>query len=351
MTGQNGGSASDPGADLRWPPARRVRLFGFRNGFDLEFCPTAAAVTLIVVFVGGAAGFAWFAFRGIAAFDMALLAATMFVTGLGISLGYHRLFAHKSFVALPALRIGLGILGAMTMQGTIALWVSTHRRHHRYADQPGDPHSPVRGTAPRGRAGPVRLFLHAHVGWLLSRNYAVYPGYIRDLCRDRCVRFVDRWYAAWGVAGWLAPGLAGAVWYGDTAGFWSGFFAGGPLRTLVQLNLTWLVNSLGHAAGKRHFATHDESRNNAVLNMLTMNGEGLHNNHHAFPWSARLAHTRGEIDPSYWVLCLLARVGLVSNVRVPAPAQLAALALPAPGPLGTPQRTDAVRAAVDRLPH
>ena len=321
MTSANGSVASDLSNDLRWPPPRRVNLANGRIQFEINICAALAAATLAVVLLGSTAGVAWFWSRGITAFDAALLVTMMFVTGLGISLGYHRLFSHRAYAATPGLRVALGILGAATLQGSIAIWASTHRRHHRFADRPGDPHSPVPQS--RGRAPCTRAFLHAHVGWLVSRELAVYPAYIRDLSRDRCVRFVDRWYMCWGLAGWAAPGLIGAAWYGDWDGYWSGFFAGGPLRSFVQLNLTWLVNSLGHMIGRRPFRTNDQSRNNTLINALTMTGEGLHNNHHAFPWSARLALFPWEIDPSYWLLRLFKRFGWARNIHVPTDAQIA----------------------------
>jgi stearoyl-CoA desaturase (Delta-9 desaturase) len=291
---------------MTWPPSQRVSLLGGRVRFEFHLCPFLAAATLAVVVVGSAFGVAWFWSHGITVFDVVLLVTMKFVTGLGISLGYHRLFAHQAFEAKPGLRLALGVLGASTLQGAIALWVSSHRRHHRFADGPGDPHTPA-VIAP-GPFAAARAFLHAHVG---------------NLARDRCVRFVDRWYFVWAVAGWVVPGLIGAAWYGGWEGYWSGFFAGGPLRSLVQLNLTWLVNSLSHVRGRRPFATQDDSRNNALVNALTMNGEGLHNNHHAFPWSANMALFPGEFDPSYRVLRVFERLGWASNVSVPTAAQIA----------------------------
>ena len=144
----------------------------------------------------------------------------------------------------------------------------------------------------------------------MSDAYCVYVDYVRDLRRDPVVRWVDRWYWLWVAASWVIPGFIGLAWYGTADGYWAGFFAGGPLRTLWQLNCTWAVNSIAHCFGRRRFETREDSRNSALVNTLTMNGEGLHNNHHAFPWSASFALFPGEIDPGYWVLRGFVATGL-----------------------------------------
>jgi stearoyl-CoA desaturase (delta-9 desaturase) len=218
------------------------------------------------------------------------------------------------------------------MQGQISGWASVHRKHHRYSDRPGDPHSPrARGA---GIGGAVRGFIQGHVGWVLSSAYCVYVDYVRDLRRDPVVIWVDRWYWLWVATGWVVPGFIGLAWYGTADGFWAGFFAGGPLRTLYHLNCTWAVNSIAHCFGRRRFVTHEDSRNNALVNTLAMNGEGLHNNHHAFPWSARFALFPGEIDVGYWVLRAFVFMGWATKIRVPASHLIAARAAQATtGPL------------------
>lgn len=317
-------SQSYPHGERRWPPP--VVLGRLANGRVLRVDPmqVLSIVSLAAVAAGSFAGVWWFWVHGITWFEPVLLLAWTFVTGLGITLGYHRLFSHRAFVARAPLAAALGILGSMTMQGQIASWVSVHRKHHRYSDRPGDPHSP----RPRGEgaAAAIRGFLEGHVGWVILNGYCVYVDYVRDLRRDPVVRWVDRWYWLWVAAGWVLPGFIGLAWYGTMDGYWAGFFAGGPLRCLWQLNCTWAVNSLAHCFGRRRFATHEDSRNNALVNALTMNGEGLHNNHHAFPWSARFALFPGEIDVGYWVLRGFAALGWATKVRVPPPHLIAARA-------------------------
>ena len=161
---------------------------------------------------GSVAGVWWFSVHGVTWFEPLLLLSVTFVTGLGITLGYHRLFCHRAFIARAPLAAALGILGAMTMQGQISGWVSIHRKHHRYSDRLGDPHSPrARGA---GIAGAIRGFFQGHVGWVMSDAYCVYVDYVRDLRRDPVVRWVDRWYWLWVAASWIIPGFIGLAWYG-----------------------------------------------------------------------------------------------------------------------------------------
>ncbi len=297
--------------ERRWPPAIALRVPLLRRPVRVDPAQAIAVATLAAVGIGSIAGVWWFWVHGVTWFDVALLVLVTWLVGVGITLGYHRLFTHMAFEAKPWLRAALGIIGAAGMQGPIKAWASIHRKHHRYSDRPGDPHSPA------GSGGIVRRFLHSHVGWMVTGAYTVYLDYVRDLWRDPLVGWVDRWYPLWVVLGWVVPGLIGWAWYGGWDGYWAGLFAGGPLRALVQLNLTWSVNSLGHLIGRHPFATSDDSRNSTLVNVSTIIGEGLHNNHHAFPWSARFALFPGEVDTGYWVLRLFERLGWVSNVRIP----------------------------------
>ena len=300
-----------PPEERRWPPIVSLSVPLLRRRVHVDLPQVIAVATLAIVALGSVAGVWWFCVHGVTWFDVALFAFMTWGVGIGITLGYHRLFTHLAFQAKPWLRATLGIIGAAGMQGPITAWASIHRKHHRYSDRPGDPHSPV------GRGGIVRGFIHSHVGWMVTGGYAIYTDYARDLWRDRLVAWVDRWYLLWVAAGWVVPGLVGWAWYGGWDGYWAGLFAGGPLRALVQLNLTWSVNSLTHLFGRQPFVTSDDSRNSTLVNVVSIIGEGLHNAHHAFPWSARFALRPGEIDTGYWVLRLFERLGWVWNVRIP----------------------------------
>jgi stearoyl-CoA desaturase (delta-9 desaturase) len=319
----------DGTGERRWPPAIVLRLPG---GARLRVNPVRvlSIFTLLAIAAGSIAGVWWFATHGITWFEPVLLLGMTFVTGIGVTLGYHRLFSHRAFVARPSLAAALGILGAMAMQGQISAWASIHRKHHRYSDRAGDPHSP-RPRGP-GAAGAIRGFIEGHVGWVVSDGYCTWVDYVRDLRRDPVVAWVDGWYWLWVAAGWVLPGFVGLAWYGGWDGYWAGFFAGGPLRTLCQINFTWAVNSVAHCCGGRRFATTDDSRNNVIVNALCLNGEGLHNNHHAFPWSARFSHFPGEVDIGWWVLRGCLRLGLADAPRVPSAALVARRAAAVPRP-------------------
>lgn len=242
--------------------------------------------------------------RGFTVTDGAIALAMYLLSMFGITGGYHRHFTHRSFQARPAVRVMLGVLGSMAVQGPLLFWAATHRRHHRYADRPEDPHSPNQG------------FLHAHMGWMLVPPARDWARYVPDLLKDDLAFWLNRHYPAWVALGVVAPAIAGGLltfsWEGAvTAGLW-----GGPVRILLGHHATWSINSVCHGWGRRMFQTADQSTNHALCALLTL-GEGWHNNHHAFPSSARHGLTGRQIDLTYGVIALLARLGLVEQVLLP----------------------------------
>jgi stearoyl-CoA desaturase (Delta-9 desaturase) len=299
----------------RWPPLITAKSPFSARILKIDTMWIGAMFTNIVVHAGGLFAIYWFWRHGFTWFDFAMITGFTFLAGLGITLGYHRLFCHKSFTAKPWVTVTLGILGSAAMQGQIRTWVSVHRKHHHHSDEAGDPHSPK--SAELGFWESFKAFFDGHVGWTISGRLYNYIDYIRDMKKNREVLFVDRWYWLWVALGWIAPGLVGWAWYGTAEGYWSGLLAGGALRALFHLHTTWAVNSLGHLFGSRRFNTGDDSTNNMLVNFLSMNGEGLHNNHHAFPWSASFSLFKGEIDLGYAVLRALEKLGQVSDVKVP----------------------------------
>ena len=219
-------------------------------------------------------------------------------------------------------QVALAILGCMTMQGPITQWVSDHRKHHALSDKPGDPHSPHAGHGD-GLLPAIRGFLHAHVGWLFS-NLGMEQGraYAKDLYDDRVIRWIDRLYLAW--VG-LTLGIPFAIGY-LVGGTWQagveGLVWGGLIRIFLYQHATFSVNSICHMFGRRDFDSRDESRNNWFVAALVF-GEGWHNNHHAFPASARHGLLRFQVDISWLVIRGLERLGLVWDVHVPNKVQLA----------------------------
>jgi stearoyl-CoA desaturase (Delta-9 desaturase) len=245
--------------------------------------------------------------------DLVVFAVMYVIAGIGVSTGYHRLLAHRSFKTHRAVRVALTAAGAMGGQGPPLIWAAHHRRHHRVADRPGDPHSPYLDEEP-GLLGALRGLWHAHLGWLLDKGLRSDPiRYCPDLARDRDMRFISR-YFIWFVVGGL--GLAGVLGFVLTAswqGFLTGVLWGGLVRLFFTNHVTYSVNSIGHYFGRRRFDTPDESRNVPWLALLSF-GESWHNNHHAFPRSARHGLRWWEIDISALVIRALEAAGLAWDV-------------------------------------
>jgi stearoyl-CoA desaturase (delta-9 desaturase) len=253
--------------------------------------------------------------------DVVLFAALYVVCAFGTTIGFHRYFTHRGFEARAPVKAALAILGCMTMQGPVTQWVTDHRKHHALSDKPGDPHSPHVGHGD-GAWGAMRGFVHAHVGWMFS-NMGMEQGrqYGRDLYEDRLIRTIDRMYLLWVV---LTLGLPFAIGYA-IGGTWQagveGLVWGGLIRIFAYQHATFSVNSICHMFGRQDYRSRDEARNNWVVALLVF-GEGWHNNHHAFPVSARHGLRRWQLDVSWWVIRGLEKLRLVWNVKVPDVAQL-----------------------------
>jgi stearoyl-CoA desaturase (delta-9 desaturase) len=246
--------------------------------------------------------------------------------GFGITVGFHRLFTHRSFKTSPPMRVLWAVLGSMALEGPVIEWVAYHRRHHRFSDAEGDPHSPHVGHG-SGVLGAVRGLFYAHVGWVLfSDEPAEEDRYAPDLIADPAVRFVDRTFVLWAVLGLAVPFGLGVALTGTIAGGLLGLLWGGALRIFVLHHITFCINSLCHFFGRRDFETGDHSRNLAWLAPLSF-GEAWHNNHHAFPTSARHGLGPHELDPSARLIDAMERVGLAWDVVRVSPERLGAKAL------------------------
>jgi stearoyl-CoA desaturase (Delta-9 desaturase) len=250
--------------------------------------------------------------------DLIVFAIMYVLTGLGITVGFHRLFTHRSFKTFPAVRAVLAILGSAAVEGPIISWVSDHRKHHAFSDREGDPHSPHVDHGV-GLRGALRGLAHAHLGWLfIHTERGSRERYAPDLLADREVEFVDRTFFVWAIGGLAAAfGLGCAIGGTWQAGL-TGLLWGGAVRMLVLHHMTYSINSLCHYFGKRDYDTGDWSRNLMWLSIPTF-GEAWHNNHHAFPTSARHGLTWRQPDVSALVIAAMARVGLAWDVvTVPA---------------------------------
>ena len=292
----DGQEQSEPTSPVRW----------------LDQIITAVVVVLPLVVLGLAVWLFWS--HGIGWFDLGLAAALYVITGLGISLGFHRLFTHRSFHARRALRIALGVAGSMAAEGSLISWVSHHRRHHVYADQIGDPHSPW--TVEKGDFRRLRGLFHAHVGWLFSGAQSSPKRWSSDLLGDRDVVAISRLAPLWMFLTLALPfGLGWAI-TGSLVGATLALVWAGLVRIALLHHVTWSVNSLGHMFGKHPYKSGDRSGNIVWLSVVSF-GDSWHNSHHAFPALARHGCDRGQLDPSASVLRMFEGLGWATHVKRP----------------------------------
>jgi stearoyl-CoA desaturase (delta-9 desaturase) len=258
--------------------------------------------------------------------DIAIFLILYIPTGLGVTVGFHRLFTHRSFKTSPALRGVLAVLGTMAVEGPVISWVADHRKHHAYSDRIGDPHSPHVDHGV-GWRGALRGLLHAHVGWLFDHTQrGSRERFAPDLLADPVVSFVDRTFVLWALLGLAIPFGLGVLLGGTVSAGLEAMLWGGAVRMLVLHHVTYSINSLCHFFGRRRFATEDHSRNLMWLAPFSL-GEAWHNNHHAFPTSAFHGMGRRELDVSGLVIAALERAGLVWDVQRIGESRMAAKAL------------------------
>ena len=279
----------------------------------------------VVVTVVPFLGFAWAVWslwgQGLSALDGSIFLAFYLLTGLGVTIGFHRLFTHRSFETGPFMRGLLAVAGSLAIQGPVITWVANHRRHHAFADKEGDPHSPHLDEGP-GVKGILKGLWHAHLGWLFSTEETMPERWAPDLLADPVVRRISRLFPLIVVLSFGTPALVGYALTGDVGAALSAFVWGSLVRVFLLHHVTWSINSICHFYGKRPFETTDFSTNNWVLALISF-GESWHNNHHAFPTSARHGLGKGQIDISASLITLLAKVGLARGVKVATPKQIA----------------------------
>jgi stearoyl-CoA desaturase (Delta-9 desaturase) len=286
--------------------------------------PVTVAVTAAIAGVplAGIVVALWLAWgHGVGLVDMLLMAGLYVLTGLGVTVGFHRCFTHRSFTAGPLVRVTLAIAGSMSFQGSVIGWVATHRRHHAFTDRPGDPHSPYRyGTSLRGL---LRGLLHAHLGWMFRDDPTPADRYAPDLQADPAMRAVSNAFPALAVLSLAVPfgvgwAMGGTAYAALTALLWAGL-----ARVTLLQHVTWSVNSLCHLLGNRPFTTRrfDRATNLWPLALLSF-GESWHNLHHSDPTCARHGVDRFQIDLTAEVIKILELAGWAQNVRWPTPGRL-----------------------------
>lgn len=252
--------------------------------------------------------------------DLGLFLAFWAITAAGITVGYHRYFTHGSFKANRGLKIVLGVMGSMALEGSINQWVADHRKHHKFSDEVGDPHSPWRfGTS---RKAVLKGLWFAHMGWLFTEEQATVQQFAPDIQKDEDLQRITRAFPIIVVVSILLPGIIGGLITWSWLGFATGLFWGGIVRIAVVHHVTWSINSICHVFGNRPFKSDDLSSNVAWLAIPAM-GENWHNLHHADPTCARHGVMKGQIDISARIIRGLEVTKLAYDVRWPKPERLA----------------------------
>lgn len=266
--------------------------------------PLVALVAAVPVFWGW--GLTW---------RDAIIAFVMYgLTGHGVTIGFHRYFTHRGFKAKRWLRVFLAVAGSMAIQGSVIQWVADHRRHHRFSDKDGDPHSPWRyGENLRALA---KGFFYSHVGWLFDWQKTSEHRYAPELVADPDIRAVSRTFPLWVSVSMILPALVGGLWSWSWKGALTAFFWGSLVRVSLLHHVTFAINSVCHIRGRRPFRTRDRSQNVWWLAIPSF-GESWHNFHHAEPTSARHGVGRLQLDSSALLIKLMEKLRLVSDVRWP----------------------------------
>ncbi|MGW1069221.1 acyl-CoA desaturase [Streptomyces aureus] len=278
--------------------------------------------------------------RGLSWLDVGLLVFFYYLGCHGVTIGYHRYFTHGSFKAKRPLRIAIAIAGSMAVEGPLVRWVADHRRHHRFSDAEGDPHSPWRygETVPALMKG----LWWAHIGWMFDEERTSQEKYAPDLVKDPVIRAISRQFILWTLLSLALPPLIGGLVTMSWWGAFTGFFWGSLVRVALLHHVTWSINSICHAVGKRPFRSRDRSGNVWWLAVLSC-GESWHNLHHSDPTSARHGVDRGQIDSSARIIRWCEQLGWAYDVRWPSRSRLDSRR--SEGGNGSRRKTEAAEAA------
>ena len=260
--------------------------------------------------------------------DIVIAIVMYYLTGHGITVGFHRLFTHRAFRAKRWLRVTLAVAGSMAIQGPVTRWVADHRKHHRFSDREGDPHSPWRYG--RSVGAMTKGLFYSHLGWLFDIEQTSEVQFAPDMVADPDMVKISRNFPALVVASMLIPPLVGGLWSWSWQGALTAFFWGSLVRVSLLHHVTFSINSICHVTGRRPFKTRDHSGNVWWLSLLSM-GESWHNLHHADPTSARHGVLRGQFDTSARFIWLFERFRWVQEVRWPDAARIARRRLSAAG--------------------
>jgi stearoyl-CoA desaturase (delta-9 desaturase) len=268
------------------------------------------AVPLLAVLAAIPLAWGW----GLGWHDIVIAFVFYVVSGMGITMGFHRHFTHSSFKAARPLRVSLAIAGSLAIEGPVLVWVADHRRHHKYSDKEGDPHSPWRfGNDWKAL---TKGFLYAHMGWMFNPNRTSQEKFCPDLLADAPIRRISKTFPLWAAVSLLAPALIGGLWSMSLAGALTAFFWASLVRICLLHHVTWSINSVCHTFGNEDFDVRDKSRNVAWLAIPSF-GESWHNLHHSDPTCARHGALEGQIDISARAIWIAEKLGWAWDVRWP----------------------------------
>jgi stearoyl-CoA desaturase (Delta-9 desaturase) len=302
--------------------------------FDRVLVAVFVAVPFLALIAAVPLAWGW----GLGWHDVVLALGFYYISGLGVSVGLHRYFTHGSFKARRGFKIALAVAGSLAIEKPVITWVADHRRHHKYSDKEGDPHSPWRfGSDAKALA---RGLAYAHIGWMFDGDITSEERFCPDWLADSDVSRVSRWFPSLVAVSLLAPALIGGLWAMSWQGAVTAFFWATLVRIAFLHHITWSINSICHTFGKEEFEVRDKSRNVSWLAILSF-GESWHNLHHADPTCARHGVLKGQIDIAARTIWLAEKAGWVYDVRWPDAARLAARQAGATRPFGSMTRRKA----------
>jgi stearoyl-CoA desaturase (delta-9 desaturase) len=281
----------------------------------------ALGVFIIIPFIAllGAIPAAWGGWLGWR--DVVIFTVFYMISGMGITVGFHRYFTHKSFKPNRGLKIALAIAGSLAIQGPVIRWVADHRKHHKFSDRDGDPHSPWRyGTDVKSL---TKGLLYAHMVWMFNPEQTPKRQYAPDLMKDKDLVRIDKAFPLILAFSLLAPAIIGGLWTMSWQGALTAFFWGSLVRISLLHHVTWSINSICHTFGARPFKSRDKSGNVWWLAVLS-HGESWHNLHHADPTCARHGVLPGQVDTSARMIWLFEKFGWARDVRWPVAERVAA---------------------------
>ncbi|MFI6736623.1 acyl-CoA desaturase [Nonomuraea sp. NPDC050451] len=284
-----------------------------------ELVTFSLVVGLPLIAIATAVPFAWG--WGLGWTDIAISFVFYVVSGLGVTVGLHRYFTHGSFKAKRPLKIALGIAGSLSLEMSVLDWVATHRKHHKFSDKEGDPHSPWRFGP--GFKSLTKGLLYAHMGWLFESERTNREKYAPDLVKDPDVMKLHKWFGPIALTSIVLPGVLGGLITWSWQGALTALFWGSLIRIGLLHHVTWSINSICHVFGEEEFQVRDKSRNVWWLAIPSF-GESWHNLHHSDPTCARHGALKGQIDLSAGLIRIFEKLGWVYDVRWPTPERLAA---------------------------